>query len=188
VLRRMHPLVLLFVAAALPAVPVRAVAQDTAAPPPPAADPVDVGSIDAIMAAVYEVISGPAGAQRDWDRMRSLFIPGARLIPTGPKEGGGFDHRVMSVEDYITRSGPWLEENGFFEREVGRTMDRYGNIVQVFSSYASRRQAEDPTPFMRGINSFQLWYDGTRWWVVSIMWEAERPDNPIPEKYLKSGR
>jgi hypothetical protein len=155
-----------------------------AQPEIPAADPKDVESVDAILAAVYDVISGPAGQKRNWDRMRSLFAPGARLIPTGPRQGGGYAARVLTVEDYITRAGPALERDGFFEREIGRVTERYGNIVHAFSAYDSKRTLADPQPFMRGINSFQLMNDGTRWWIVTIFWEPERPDNPIPERYL----
>ncbi len=154
-------------------------------PPIPTASPADVGSVSAILEAVYDVISGPAGEARDWDRMRSLFVPGARLIPTGRTQAGDARHRVLTLEEYIESSGPFLERNGFFEREIGRVSERYGNIVHAFSAYDSRRTAEDAEPFARGINSFQLWHDGSRWWVVSIFWEAETPENPIPEKYLK---
>lgn len=150
----------------------------------PEAAPADVESIDAIVLAVYDVISGPAGQKRDWDRMRSLFIDGARLIPTGRRQNGEGGHRVMTVEDYITGSGSRLEQNGFFETEVSRKTDRFGNIAQVFTTYESRR-TPDAEPFMRGINSFQLWNDGERWWVVSIFWENETPENPIPQKYLE---
>lgn len=150
----------------------------------PEAAPADVESIDAIVLAVYDVISGPAGQKRDWDRMRSLFIDGARLIPTGRRQNGEGGHRVMTVEDYITGSGSRLEKNGFFETEVSRKTDRFGNIAQVFTTYESRR-TPDAEPFMRGINSFQLWNDGERWWVVSIFWENETPENPIPQKYLE---
>ncbi len=169
--------------AALLAAPSGVAAQDEAAPP--AADPADVESVDAIIGAVYDVISGPAGEARDWDRMRSLFVPEARLIPTGRRPDGTGGHLVWSIEDYISRAGPQLESGGFFETEIGRTMDRFGNIVQVFSSYESRRTLDDPEPFMRGINSIQLWNDGNRWWVVTIFWESETPDNQIPQEYLK---
>jgi len=157
-------------------------ARDTVAARP-AANPADVSSMDAIMAALYDVISGPAGQKRDWDRMRSLFIPGARLVPTGVDSAGETHWRTMSVEDYVRTAGPYLEKNGFFEEEIGRTVERYGTIAQVFSAYASRHAADDPEPFQRGINSIQLLWDGTRWWVVSIYWEPERPDHPIPERF-----
>jgi len=156
-----------------------------AAKPRPEAAPADVESIDAIILAVYDVISGPAGEKRDWDRMRSLFIDGARLIPTGRRQDGTGGHRVMSVEDYITASGSRLEQNGFFETEIARKTDQFGNIAQVFTTYESRRAADDPEPFMRGINSFQLWNDGDRWWVMTIFWENETPGNQIPDQYLQ---
>ena len=149
------------------------------------ADPKDVSSIDAIIAALYDVISGPAGQKRNWDRMRTLFIPEARMMPTGKRPDGSYARRVLSVEDYINSSGPQLEKNGFFEREIGRKTDQFGNIVQVFSTYDSKRALADEKPFMRGINSIQLWNDGKRWWIVNIFWQSETPDTPIPEKYLQ---
>jgi hypothetical protein len=152
----------------------------------PAADPADVASIDAIMRALYDVISGPAGQRRNWDRMRSLFVPGARLIPTARRPDGTRVMQVWTVDQYISTVGPRLEEGGFFERELARRTERYGGVVHVFSTYDSKRAASDPQPFARGINSIQLWNDGRRWWVVSIFWEGERPDNPIPARYMQN--
>lgn len=156
------------------------------APSPAGPRASDVQSMDAILAALYDVISGPAGQQRDWDRMRNLFVPGARLIPTVYRPDSVPTLRELSVEDYITRAGPMLEKNGFFETEIARQVERYGGVVHVFSTYESRRQADDPKPFVRGINSIQLFDDGQRWWVVTVFWEAERPDNPIPPKYIST--
>lgn len=150
----------------------------------PAARPGDVGSIDGIIAAVYDVISGPAGQPRDWDRFRSLFAPGARLIPTGRDQAGNPRMRMWTPDEYVQQAGAALERDGFFESELGRTVERYGNVVHAFSTYDSKRKADDPRPFARGINSFQLWWDGSRWWVLTIFWQGETPDNPIPAKYL----
>ena len=177
------------IAAALSAAPALALAQGNPptaapAPAPPTARPADVASIDAIIAAVYDVISGPKGQVRDWNRMRSLFIPGARLIPTGRRQDGTFGSRVMTVEDYITGSGTMLQDMGFREREIARRTERYGNIAHAFSTYESYR-GDETAPFARGINSIQLLNDGSRWWIVTIFWEGERPDNPIPERFLK---
>ena len=160
-----------------------AAAQD--ATPPPAAKPADVASPDAILAATYDVISGPAGQQRDWDRFRSLFVPGARLIPVVPrKTGGGFDTRIITPDEYAQKADAYFLKNGFAEREIARTAERYGNIMQIFSTYESRHNAQDAQPFARGINSFQLFYDGTRWWVVTIYWLEESPENPLPKEFL----
>ena len=158
----------------------------TSTTPAPAANPADVSSIEAIVAALYDVISGSAGKKRDWNRMKSLFIPGARLIPTGPRPEGGFGSRVLTVEDYIVRSGPILEGQGFFEREIARRTEEYGQIAQVFSTYEARKKSDDPKPFARGINSIQLMNDGQRWWIVTVFWQGETEKSPLPEKYLKS--
>lgn len=144
----------------------------------------DVESADAIINSLYNVISGPAGEKRNWDRMRTLFIAEGKLMATGKRPDGSVSKRVMTVEDYITISGPNLEKNGFFEREIGRKTEQYGGVVHVFSTYDSKRMLKDEKPFMRGINSIQLWNDGKRWWIVSVFWQSETPDNPIPEKYL----
>jgi hypothetical protein len=141
--------------------------------------------MDAILAALYDVISGGAEKKRDWDRFRSLFVPGARLIPTEGPPGQPATARVRTVEEYVQRAAPIMERSGFFEREIGRTVDTFGNITHVFSAYDSKRAPEDAVPFQRGINSIQLLNDGTRWWIVTIYWDAERPDKPIPQKYLK---
>lgn len=160
-------------------------AQQADADTPPAAEPSDVESIDAIIHALYDVISGPPG-ERDWDRFRSLFRPDiATLIPTAPPASDDADRPlpVLSPEDYVEQVGPFFRENGFFEREVARDTERFGNVAQAFSTYESRRNADDEAPFARGINSIQLVrYDG-RWWIVAVAWDEDRAGNPIPEEY-----
>ncbi|MBK8466072.1 MAG: hypothetical protein IPL32_09585 [Chloracidobacterium sp.] len=149
--------------------------------------PADVGSLDSIMKAVYASISGDAGQQRDWDRLRSLFYKGARLIPTGknPKTGVA-GANVFTVEEYIAQAEPYFMKEGFYETEKARRVEMYGHIAHVFSTYESRHAPSEKTPFMRGINSFQLLNDGKRWWVMTIYWKHETPETPIPKKYLKS--
>jgi hypothetical protein len=105
-------------------------------------------------------------------------------MATGKRQDGSMGKRVMTVEDYIATSGPFLEKDGFFEREIGRKTEQFGSVVHVFSTYDSKRKLEEEKPFMRGVNSIQLWNDGKRWWIVSVFWQAETADNPIPEKYL----
>ena len=148
-----------------------------------AADPADVESVDAIIAAVYDVISGPAGAERDWDRMRSLFLPDARLIPSAPSPNGGYQHRYMALDEWIEGAAQFFAANPFFEVEIARVDEKYGHIAHAFSTYESRREA-DGDPFTRGINSFQLLNDGERWWIVNIFWQGETEEEPIPPRYL----
>ncbi len=144
----------------------------------------DVESPEAIVHALYDVISGPKGQKRNWDRMRTLFVPEGKLIPSGKRPDGTIAYRFLSVEDYINSSGPVLEKNGFFEKEIGRTREQYGNIVHVFSTYESFRDLSEKQPFMRGINSIQLLFDGKRWWILNVLWQAESKEFPIPEKYI----
>ena len=151
------------------------------------ANSADVESIDAIIAATYDVISGPASKPRDWERERSLFYPGARLMPTATVAGRNdveLAPQILDVEGYIARVEPLFEKSGFYETEIARRVESFGSIAHVWSTYESRRDPSDPEPFMRGINSIQLFNDGKRWWVLSIYWQHESRQHPLPEKYL----
>lgn len=147
----------------------------------------DAASIDAIVTAAYEVISGPAGKKRDWHRERSLFLSGARLIPTAVEAGRNdvdLAPQMLDVEGYIERVEPLIEKKGFYEKEIARRVEQFGQIAHVWSTYESRHDPSDPKPFMRGINSMQLFNDGKRWWIVSIYWQHESAQHSLPEKYL----
>jgi hypothetical protein len=191
----MKRLIPLGLAAAIALAPFAASAQQGPAATPAAAaapaaavqaNPADVATIDGIVAALYDVISGPAGKQRDWNRMRSLFAPDGALRAVGMKPDGTLVYRTMTVEDYISRNAPHFATMGFFEREAARTSEQFGQIAHVFSTYESRHAAADAEPFQRGINSIQLYNDGKRWWIVSVLWRGADDKLKLPERYLKS--
>jgi hypothetical protein len=142
----------------------------------PAPRPDDVNSLDAVLKAIYDVISGPAG-ERDWNRFRSLFVPEARLTSATQKNGGPV--RLLDVEGYARGAGGYFKTHAFYESPIANRIQKFGNIAQVFSSYASRT-APNEKPFARGVNSIQLFNDGSRWWVLSILWDEESPANPLP--------
>lgn len=160
--------------------------QSPAAPAPslerPAARPEDVKSLEAILAAVYDVISGPAG-ERDGNRFRSLFVAGARLIRVVKNDDGSFAYRAMTVEEYIQRLSENFRKSGFYVRDVSHRTEQFGQIAHVFTTHESR-ETPGAKPFARGINSMQFFFDGKRWWCVTIFWDDERPENPIPDRYL----
>ena len=165
----------------LPSVPIYSAGDLAAKVPPPKPD--DVKSLDAIMAAAYAVISGPPG-QRDWNRFRSLFIPEARLTQAGKRPDGTSLVISWSVEEYAHDAQAIFEKEGFYESPIVNRPQSYGNMAQVFSSYEFRHRPGEK-PFQRGVNSFQLLNDGKRWWIVSILWDWERPDNPLPANMSK---
>lgn len=189
----MRPALLLLLAAlAAPAAAQNAQPAAAAAPAQPvnfsvpAAADKDVASVDAIIAALYDVISGPVGQARDWNRLRSLFIPEGRMMPVGQRPDGSAGMRLLRVNDYVAMSGALLVEKGFHERELARRTERFGHIVHVFSTYEGTLEGEAEP--MRGINSIQLMHDGKRWWIVSLMWEAENPTLKLPAQYLPAAR
>jgi hypothetical protein len=155
---------------------------ETEAPPVYKPRPEDVSSPDAIIKAMYEIISGPAG-KRNWSRLRSLYLPGARLIPTGKRVHTEGELRVMTPNEWIEDVRDYFAENSFYETELVRHTDRFGKIVQAFSTYVAKNDLEGPV-IARGINSIQLLFHEKRWWIVTVFWDNESKDNPLPEEFL----
>ena len=144
--------------------------------------PDDVGSLDGIIAAYYDVISGPAGEPRQWSRDRTLYIPDIRFVSMSMSKDGKPVAHTMTHQQFVDASDKSLQ-GGFYEKEVHRETQRFGNIAHVFSTYESRTKVDGPT-IARGINSIQAFWDGKRWWITNAIWDEERPDNPMPAQFL----
>ena len=142
----------------------------------------DVKSTDAIITALYDVISGDAGAPRNWERFKNLFVPEAKLIPTNKNKEGNFTYRAITPDEYVPMFTSRVT-TGFFERELHQVTEQYGTIAHVFSTYETKEKKDGPVT-NRGINSIQLYYDGARYYVVNIFWCAESLGFNLPEKYL----
>lgn len=144
----------------------------------------NVLTINNTINSIYIAISGEKGKKRDWALFKYLFHPEGKLITSGKNDESQFQIRYMKPDDYIKGSGKWMVDNGFIQKEVHRTVDAFGNIAHVFSTFESVFSANDEKPFMRGINSIQLLYDGKRWWIVNVFWDNEDKRNPVPRNYL----
>ena len=159
---------------------------------PAAKNPSDVDTVDHLAASLYDVISGPAGKPRDWDRFRSLFLPDGRLGVIRPESPATQDAPArkgdvvfLTPDMYVQRDDPYFMTHGFFERSIANRVEVFGNLVHVWSSYESRHAEHDRQPFARGINSIQIVSAQGRFWIASILWDEERPGLALPEKYLK---
>lgn len=148
----------------------------------------NVLTIDSTINSLYAAISGEKGKKRDWALFKFLFHAEGKLITSGKNDERKFQIRYMKPDDYIKSSGKWLVENGFIEKEVHRTVDAFGNIAHVFSTFEASKSKTDEEPFMRGINSIQLLNDGERWWIVNVFWDNENRRNPIPNSYLPDSK
>jgi hypothetical protein len=144
----------------------------------------DVSSIEGIVEASYETISGPVGAPRQWGRDRTLFASSVHFISLGndPKTGK-VAVRDSNYQEYLDESDSFLVKEGFTEVEVGHIIKQYGNVATVLSSYEGRVQSTGKI-ITRGVNIFSLYNDGQRWWIQTMMWDQERPGNPIPAELL----
>ena len=156
--------------------------------------PADAASPEAIVAALYASVSHGPEASPDWERMRTIFLPVGMLVPPRKPEEAlftvidvdGFEERYKKSMAAAKEKG--TPPTGFFEKELSRRTDCFGNICQIFSTYESRHTESDAKPFVRGINSIQLLRDGQRWWIASVIWDVERSDNPIPQAYLPQAK
>ncbi|HEV8510822.1 MAG TPA: hypothetical protein VGQ48_10280 [Gemmatimonadales bacterium] len=148
----------------------------------PTARPEDVGTLDGIIRAFYDVISGPAGTPRQWHRDSSLYIPRVRFVAMHVRDGRPVA-AVMDHAEFVASYNRSFVDSGFFEREIHRVTKRFGNIVHIFSTYEYRTTENGPVQG-RGVNSIQLYWDGVRWWIAGATWDDERPDNPIPADLL----
>ena len=142
----------------------------------------DVATLDGLIAAYYDVISGPAGQPRQWSRDRTLYIPEIRFVSMSVgKDGKPVAHK-MSHQEFVDASNAGVLK-GFYEKEIHRDMQRFGNIAHIFSTYESRIKVDGPI-IARGINSIEAYRDGKRWWIASAIWDEERKENPLPPQYL----
>jgi hypothetical protein len=148
--------------------------------------PEDVATIDGMVKAYYEVVSGPAGQPRDWARDRTLYIKDVRFVRVDADAKGKPVPRIMSHAQFVEAS-KGLEKRGFFEKEIHRVTRRFGPIAHVWSTYESREKEDGPVT-QRGINSLELFWDGQRWWIAGSVWTDETKENPIPAEYLPGSK
>jgi hypothetical protein len=141
---------------------------------------IDQTDLDAVVTAMYTMISGPAGP-RDWSKQKQIFHPEARQMRTGVTDGTPWI-KIMGLEEYAADTSPFFAQNPFYEVETARKADVFGNIAHVWSVYEARRSPDEAAPERRGINSIQLYRDGERrWWIMSMIWDNERPGLSVPQ-------
>ena len=146
----------------------------------PAAAPADVASAEAIVAAYYDALSGPAGKKRDWNRFLSLFFPGARLLPAEGKGHSGTMPHSFTASRYLFDTESNMLQEGYIPKEIAHSSQGFGKILHVWSTYEVRHAAGEAKPFVRGINSFELFNDGRRWWIFDVVWQPETTKLKLP--------
>lgn len=146
-------------------------------------DSADVKTIDALIKATYNVISGEAGP-RNWDRFHSLFLAGAKMGAPVKNRSGQTVFRSFTPQDYQKADAPYFMKSAFYEEELGRTSSQFGNIAQVQSVYQFRLSAGGKVEH-RGINYFTLVKSDGRWWIANLFWQDEDKENPLPQAMIK---
>lgn len=147
----------------------------------PPGDPADVGTIEAIVHAYYDVINGPPGAPRQWRRDSTLYMPGAMFVAMSERNGKPIP-KVMTPEAFRRAVDREFVAQGFVETEIGHRIERFGNVAQVRSVYETRHAADAPL-LGRGVNYLLLYWDGSRWWITGAVWDEERPGNKLSDRW-----
>jgi hypothetical protein len=147
----------------------------------------DHEAIQRTLDALYQSICFAKGEKPTFASLRALFLPQALLINNNNSVAPvvmGVEAFIEAVQTALTSGG--LEE--FYEREIARTIEIFGNIAHVFSTYEARFDATSQEPFSIGINTIQLVKimvnDAEEWRVSSMAWNDQTPDRPIPVQYL----
>jgi len=143
----------------------------------------DVSSIDGIMKAYYETISGPAGQPREWSRERTLWMPGAQIVLITEDEKGNRAPQMMTHDEFVDLADLFAVKNGFFEREIHRTTHRYADWAHIVSTSEARATPTGPVTG-HGIDNVELFWDGKRWWITQNSIVSERAKEPLPKEYL----
>ena len=138
----------------------------------------DRADVEATVQAVYDVISGPVGEARDFDAMRELYLPGAAMGAVSPGEDGQGRGRVITLDDYIERSGPWLVEHGFTERPTRTETTIYGELAYVRSAYEGM-SGQTGEVFVTGVNFITLFKIEGEWKIASLLWRSADEDWPV---------
>jgi hypothetical protein len=151
----------------------------------PKANPADVATIEDTVRAFYSALSTPAGGKLDRNRLRSLFVPDGRIVVSRePSSSRAADVTFLSPDEYTNISDAYTATAGFFDRSPANQVETFGVMAHVYSTYESRSHPEDAKPMARGIKSFELLNSANRWYIVQVYWDSERPNNPIPDRYL----
>lgn len=145
--------------------------------------PEDVGSIDGMIKAWYDIVTVPKGSRPDWARDHSLYTPETRFLSVGQDKNGKLRGTIFDHVMYASGVGPQIAKEGFYESEIHRVTQQFGRTAHVLSTYESRRTKDGPV-IARGVNSIELFNDGSRWWITYAQWDEERPGNPLPKELL----
>ena len=148
----------------------------------PAPDPADVGTIEGIVHAYYDVINGPPGAPRQWRRDSTLYTAQATFVAMNERDGKPVA-TIQTPEQFRRATNDQFVAKGFYEIEIGSRIERFGNVAQVRSAYETRHTAKGPL-LGRGVNYLTLYWDGARWWITGAVWDDERGDNKLPRSWV----
>lgn len=140
------------------------------------------GTPSGLIEALYRMVSFGPGPEPDWEMFRGVFLPEA-IVVFSPR--GTRPMRVMSVDGFIQDWKDFfrdaaLEDKGFTETIAGMKVTEFGGLAHAWVIFEPRIGGTQPARQIRGLDSIELSFDGTRWWVAAITTDFEGPTQRIP--------
>jgi hypothetical protein len=143
----------------------------------------EVSTLDGIIKAYYDVVTVKKGEKVSYTRDSLLHVPNALVGIAQKGKDGKVTLKLVTLKQFHQNYDANLEKDGFYEKEISRKVENFGAIYHVWSTYETRNLADGPV-IERGINSIELYFDGTRFWILSWIFDNESKEQQIPEKYL----
>lgn len=139
----------------------------------------DTKTIDGLMKASYEVVSGEKGAKRQWERDNHLHHPKAVYSYFDRKKQ---KQATMTLQEFHKETDEMVFNTAFYENEINREVRVFGNIAHVWSTYETRLEKGGKVE-RRGINSIQLIFENNRWYIISWTFSGETDKDIIPKTF-----
>ncbi|WP_312923900.1 hypothetical protein [Empedobacter brevis] len=139
----------------------------------------DAKTIEALMKASYEVVSGEKGAKRQWERDHYLHHPKAVYSYFDRKKQ---EQVTMTLQEFHKETDEMVFNTAFYENEINREVRVFGNVAHVWSTYETRLEKGGKVE-RRGINSIQLIFENNRWYIISWTFSGETDQNIIPKTF-----
>jgi hypothetical protein len=149
----------------------------------------DLNTVNGIIHSLYNAISGSSGQDRDWSSFRTLFAENARMYIAVPNKDNNTSLRCITPAEYIERNKTRLADIGFNETELYRITNSYGAGTQILSTYETHfLNKNGEQEITQGINNIQLYFDGQRYYIVSIFWDGNAKNIQVPDRYLPKNK
>lgn len=130
------------------------------------------------VSALWAALSHAPGASADIVALRRLLHEDAVVFGAQSRDGAPHLRRTLA-EDFLAANAR-VSGKGFHECEVSRSLQVYDRFAVAYSVVESRADKTAAHPDFVGVNSVQLYRDGSQWKLLSLYYHVETQGSPVP--------